>query len=138
MNRLRELRLGIPLTQTQLSEKIGVNQSAIGKYERGELEPNIDTLKKFATFFECSIDYLLGFSDDFGNITVYQTTNNLHSLSSDEQRLIDCIRKNPPHNATEWISLYAELPRYLQENIFAELKGVHLAHKTTNLKRQEN
>lgn len=137
-NRLRELRLENNFTQKELASRLGLSSNIICEWEKGRCSPSIESLKILSTLFECSIDYLLGVSDDFGNITVYQTTDNLHSLSADEQRLIDCIRKNPPYNATEWLSLYAELPRYLQENIFAELKGVHLAHKTKKIKKQEN
>lgn len=46
MNRIKELRTMQSLTQSDLAKKIGVNQSAVGKYEREELEPNITILKK--------------------------------------------------------------------------------------------
>lgn len=70
MNRLKDLRLANELTQKELSEKLGCTQTAVGKYERGDLEPNIDTLIKLAGIFEVSIDYLVGNSDEFGAITV--------------------------------------------------------------------
>ena len=71
MNRIKELRISLGLTQFNLGKKIGLNQTAIGKYERGQLEPSLDTLKKLALLFECSIDYIIGFTDDFGNVTIY-------------------------------------------------------------------
>ena len=138
MQRLRELRVENELTQKELAEKILLTQTTIGKYERDELEPSIDILIKLSNVFECSIDYLLGRSDDFGNITVYKNTENIDTLSPDEQRIIERIRKNPPHNATEWIELYTELPDYMQENIFAELKGMALGYKAMKTKENRN
>ena len=131
MNRIRELRVSMALTQTQLAEKVGLNQTAIGKYERGELEPSLETLKKLSSIFECSIDYIIGFSDDFGNVTVYQRTDNVAALSVDEQKIIDAVRKSTPISPVEWVTMYSELPKYMQENIFAELKGMHLGYKVT-------
>ncbi|MBQ8283454.1 MAG: helix-turn-helix transcriptional regulator [Clostridia bacterium] len=68
MNRIKELRTSIGLTQAELGEKTGLNQTAIGKYEREQLEPTISTLKKLSSIFECSVGYILGLEDDFGNI----------------------------------------------------------------------
>lgn len=59
MNRIKELRLNAGLTQKELANKLGCNQTAVGKYEREELEPNLDTLKKLSSIFECSVDYLI-------------------------------------------------------------------------------
>ena len=137
MQRLRELRLEKGLTQQELGEKISLTQTTIGKYERGELEPSIDILERLASFFQCSIDFLIGFSDDFGNISVYRTENS-SALSGDEQKIIDAIRENAPNNPVEWVSLYAGLPAYMQESIFAELKGMHLGYKAASKKKNVN
>ena len=137
MNRIKELRVAFALTQEQLAEKIGFNQTAVGKYERGELEPSIETLKKLSAIFECSIDYLVGHSDDFGNVTVYEQTDKISSLSKNEQYIIDCLRKNPPHNATEWVELYSQMPLYMQESIFAELKGMYLGYKAAKARKEK-
>ncbi len=91
MNKIRELRLEKSLTQTELGEILGVNQTAIGKYERGELEPNCQNLIKLADLFECSIDYLIGRTDDFGNISVPMNAG--EQLSPAEKKLLDNYRK---------------------------------------------
>ena len=135
MNRIKELRISLGLTQFNLGKKIGLNQTAIGKYERGQLEPSLDTLKKLALLFECSIDYIIGFTDDFGNVTIYKETEQLTALSHDEQKIIDVLRKNTPMNAIEWINMYATLPGYMQENIFAELKGMYLGYSVSKSKK---
>ena len=66
--RLKELRKKRKLTQKQLAENLGIATSTIIKYERGEREPNIQNIKRFAQYFEVSIDYLLGFDEEFDNL----------------------------------------------------------------------
>ena len=61
------------------------------KYERGELEPSIETLQKLANFFECSIDYLVGREDDFGNITI-KAENAAPALTEQERKLLEHFR----------------------------------------------
>lgn len=59
-NRIRELRLEKNLTQTELGKIINVSQRSVGFYETGDRDPDTDTLKQLADFFNVSIDYLLG------------------------------------------------------------------------------
>lgn len=129
MLRIKELRIEKGLTQKELAAKIDSTDKNIWAYENKVAVPPLDILTKMADVFNCSIDYLSGRSDDFGVINVYHQTDNVAALSADEQRLIDVLRKNPPHNATDWLGLYSELPLYMQEKIFAELKGMHLGYK---------
>lgn len=61
--RLKELRTEKHLTQKQLAEKLGYNQSMICFWERGVNEPTESAIRKVALFFEVSADYLLGLED---------------------------------------------------------------------------
>lgn len=58
--RLKYLRLQKNMTQEQLAEIIGISRSALSMYELNEREPDIETIVKFADFFQVSTDYLLG------------------------------------------------------------------------------
>lgn len=58
--KIRELRQEKGLTQAQLAEKISTTASTIGKYEREELQPNVDIIISLSKFFGVSADYLLG------------------------------------------------------------------------------
>lgn len=68
-NRLRELRKEKGLTLNELSnellEKLNfkIGSNALGKYERGEREPKLDTWSKLADFFGVSIGYIQGTSE---------------------------------------------------------------------------
>ena len=130
MLRLRELRLENEKTQEEMAKIFGVSRQVYANHENGINEPSLEMLIKMATFFQCSVDFLIGNSDDFGNISIYQTDKH-SALSANEQKIIDAIRENAPFNPVEWVSLYASLPAYMQESIFAELKGMHLGYKAT-------
>lgn len=62
--RLRSLREGKKITQKELSKVLNVSESAVGMYERGEREPNFETVDKIANFFDVQADYLLGRAND--------------------------------------------------------------------------
>ena len=49
----------VNLTQAEVADGINILQSTYSNYEQGTREPNLETLKKLANFFDVSIDYLL-------------------------------------------------------------------------------
>lgn len=57
--KLRRLREYQELSQADVSLKLGMPKSTYSRYETGASEPNFETLKKMANFFDVSIDYLL-------------------------------------------------------------------------------
>ena len=61
--RLRQLRTAAGLSQMEFSKRIGVSKSSVNMYERGEREPNLETLQHIADFFQVDIGYLLGKSE---------------------------------------------------------------------------
>ncbi len=61
MIKIKEFRKRNMLNQTELANLIGFGQRAVSKWENDETEPDIDTLKKLATMFNCSIDELLDY-----------------------------------------------------------------------------
>lgn len=63
MNKIRELRKNLGLTQADLAKILNVSDRSVGFYETGERDPDTNTLKKLADYFNVSIDYLLGFSE---------------------------------------------------------------------------
>jgi transcriptional regulator with XRE-family HTH domain len=57
--RLKELRLSKGLTQSEVAKVIGYSSLSYARYEKGEREPDINTLCKLADYFEVSVDYLI-------------------------------------------------------------------------------
>lgn len=61
--RIKDERQLKGLSQKQLADLLSTTQSTIGKYEREELQPNIEIITKLCRIFEVSADYLLGLTD---------------------------------------------------------------------------
>lgn len=57
--RLKTLREEVGLTQEELGKIINVSKPTISRYESNSNEPNSEILKKLASFFKVSIDYIL-------------------------------------------------------------------------------
>lgn len=64
-DRIKERRTAMGLTQEELGQKLGVQKSAIAKYENGRVE-NIkrSVILKMAEILQCSPVYLLDFDDE--------------------------------------------------------------------------
>lgn len=60
MLKLKELREEAGLTKRETSTQLGIPYNTYISYEKGDREPNIETLIKLADFFDCSLDRLLG------------------------------------------------------------------------------
>jgi transcriptional regulator with XRE-family HTH domain len=59
--RLKVQRIAAGLTQQQVADGIGIARVNYTQYELGRREPDYGMLVKFAEFFGCSTDYLLGY-----------------------------------------------------------------------------
>ena len=58
-SRLKEIRQRLKMTQEQLGKKLGVNASAVAKYEYEVTFPNINMLNILASQYNVSMDYLV-------------------------------------------------------------------------------
>ena len=61
--RLKELRQEKNLSTRALAQAIGVSNSVISKWEKGQRVPSIDNLYNLAVFFGVSSDFLIGLQD---------------------------------------------------------------------------
>ena len=60
MNRIKQLRNELNITQQELADKINCAKCTIAMYENGKRKPSIKVLFKLSKIFDCSIDYILG------------------------------------------------------------------------------
>jgi len=60
MKKLKELRERKNVSQLRLALELQINQNSISRYENGERQADYQTLIKIADYFNVSIDYLLG------------------------------------------------------------------------------
>ena len=61
--RLKKLRKEKGLVQEGIAALLNVSPSTVGMYEQGRRDPDTETVRFLATYFNVSTDYLLGQSD---------------------------------------------------------------------------
>lgn len=89
--RLKQLREEQKLSQAKLASQLNAHHSIIGRYERDEVNPTIDVVKKLAKALSTSVAYLVGEVTDnntFKNAAVINRFNDLFSLPSKDQEYI--------------------------------------------------
>lgn len=59
-DKIRMMRLNAGLSQQELGSQLGVSAVAVGKWERGQTQPDIHTLTRLADIFGTTIDELCG------------------------------------------------------------------------------
>lgn len=62
--RIRDLREDHDLNQTQIAKILNMSQTGYSKYETGECDVPTAILIKLARFYNTSIDYILGETDE--------------------------------------------------------------------------
>ena len=80
---LKMLRNKKGISQQKLADTVGVTQQTINRYENNDTEPDIDTLIKFAEYFETSVDFLIGYTEPVSS----------SELNKDESNLINSYRQ---------------------------------------------
>ena len=93
----------------QLANALNLSNGCIAMIEIGKNEPTANTLLKYADFFQCSTDYLLGREDDFGNITIQ--TEKPAPLPPDTQELVNIYQALSPAHRSQIL----EYARYFAE-----------------------
>ena len=104
--RLKELRKEKSITIEKLAEDLGSAKSTISRYENGLREPKKDFLEMLSQYFNVSVDYLLGRTNERNlnkevKLNEEITTISAHRINGD----ID----NLPDEAIEKINDYIEM-----------------------------
>ena len=120
--RIKEMRIKAGLTQEELGEKLGLQKSAIAKYENGRVE-NIkrSVIKNMADILNCSPSYLLCLDEDIKN-KQFEEYDKKYNGDGQITREVDRIRRGCripvlgkvaagiPIDAIENIIDYEEIP----------------------------
>jgi transcriptional regulator with XRE-family HTH domain len=91
LKNLKKLREEKGISQQKLADDIGLSQQSINKYENHSIEPEIETMKKVADYFETSRDYLVGHTDIRHKIEPVER----FELNEAEATLIEKYRRLP-------------------------------------------
>ncbi len=103
MNRIKELRDELHLSQTYLAKKLNKTQQQVSLYEKGKNELDLDGYIILSKLFNCSIEYIAGKSDirnpeelknvQFANHGGLDTEGLGEEELTELQRQIDFIKK---------------------------------------------
>ena len=84
--RLRELRKENRITQQELADKFFITKSAVSKYENGVNTPENKLLQDLADYFNVSIDYLLGRTNN-------NSTKVEYGINDKAKEILEVIKK---------------------------------------------
>ena len=62
--RLKALRESIGISQVKMAEAIGSTQSSVNRYENGQSTPPVELFRRYADYFDVSLDYIFGRTDN--------------------------------------------------------------------------
>ena len=93
-NKLKKLRLLRNLNQTELADILKCSQKNISSYETNRTRPDYEVLINMSKYFNVSIDYLLGLSN-----------NSLSSLSENEDYIIKTYRSLNESQRIDFLSM---------------------------------
>jgi len=68
--RLKVLRIEKSESLEDVAKITGINKSLLSKYERGQVDPGLKALRKLVKYFNVSLDWLFGFSEDRAPISI--------------------------------------------------------------------
>ncbi|MCY9350692.1 helix-turn-helix transcriptional regulator [Bacillus licheniformis] len=75
--KIATLRKEMGLSQYELADRLGFSRGKLANYEQGTREPDYETLKKIADFFEVTTDYLLDRSKNPSIVKDKETSYNI-------------------------------------------------------------
>ena len=97
-DRLRALRQSINVSQNKLALALSLPQSGINRYENNQCEPSAKILLRYADFFDVSLDYLYGRTDNPKG-KVYSNEPDLEKLHPEMNEFIEmCFDPKSPMN----------------------------------------
>ena len=91
--KLKELRKSAGFNQTIVANALGINYFTLGKWEQGRAEPSAVDLVRLADYFDVTVDFLLGRTDEFN---VVQNGNKETEQNSElERKILAVVREYP-------------------------------------------
>ena len=86
--RMRALRESVKLSQMKLSKEFEISQSSLARYETDDATPPPELLLKYANYFDVSLDYIFGRTDDPHGV-IYQNHVNVGMNNPEMARFVE-------------------------------------------------
>ncbi|WP_274364323.1 helix-turn-helix domain-containing protein [Paenibacillus thermotolerans] len=87
--RISALREKLKLTQGELAKQLDITRASLSHYENNRRVPDYDTLRKFADFFNVSVDYLVGREEQPNQTTDAVVKEFTESLELSDDKLLE-------------------------------------------------
>lgn len=87
--KIKEIRLLRKIKQKDFAKMLAIAPSTLFRYEKGLLEPDIETLKKIATALSTNVDTIIGFDSPMLD---------LRKLTDTQQKLVEYVTHLTPDN----------------------------------------
>jgi len=103
-DRLKILRTEKGLIQKELAELLKVSPSTVGMYERNQRDPDTETIRFLADYFDVSADFLLCRTNHrkYDTMIAEEATAYLDGLDDDEimvvRNMIEMLKKNKKYD----------------------------------------
>jgi len=123
MNRLKEMREARGLNMREAARLLKMPYTTYVNYEKGAREPNSETLIQLADFYDTTIDYMLGKTDDPNSVTVSSSDNILPFPAMKSVPLIGTIACGEPVLAAENIECEVDMPEHVKADFALRCKG---------------
>ena len=113
MNKIKELRLERNLSIRKLANELGINYSTLASYESEQRDLNTTIIKKLASYFEVSTDYLLYYDAKY-IYAKYLVNDKIYQISLDDRSYNELKKYIYFDNNQRLISLnnYFEIKEY--------------------------
>lgn len=108
MNKIKEQRVQLRLSQAELAKRVGVSRSTIAMWETGGSQPDNDALRRIADILGVSTDYLLG-RTDYSDIPAPTTKGKWIPV-------LGCVQAGIPIEAVEDIIGYEEISNEMAQS----------------------
>ena len=90
--RLTAIRKEKKISQSELAKMVGIHANVLGRYERGEARPFVETAVKLAQALNVSADYLRGNTELDIDTETLKRLEDMSKLSDDnKQRIFEVI-----------------------------------------------
>lgn len=100
MNRIKQLREELKISQNELGKKLNKTQQQISLYENGTNELDLDGYLILSKLFNCSIEYIAGKSDirnpekaDLNKLQIGLSTSDYTNITDTQMKQIEDFAK---------------------------------------------
>lgn len=95
-----------------MADFLGITRQGYAKYENGQAETDLETLKKLATFFDVTTDYLTGHTKDVEFMTEEEIDEEIKEIMKE----VDVWYKNEPDDKREKLEMLRKIIKTFTEN----------------------